>query len=299
MFHGLITYDCAPEMIIDQQDLPDHFVLKTCQRVLVIGYKDIQSDLGIEYRKRFENAQAYQFILETLCGLQSKLKGENEIVAQFKDQYSQYLHRENRNSIVCSTLEKSFQDAKKIRTQHLNNIGMQSYAGLTRQKFHEFSGREVIIIGSGRLAKDLVKVLQKHHPLKICARNQAKADAFSLPTMNWSERNQLLQSPLIVNTIGADEVLFDESFFVNWTQVNETGRLFIDLGSPSVLSTSYMRKDHVFRLDDLFAFGESLDLLKEVKIVKALEACVYETEKRFNQFSMNLPYGWDDLQLFA
>ncbi|GAB4010160.1 MAG: hypothetical protein Fur0010_02210 [Bdellovibrio sp.] len=299
MFQGLIIYDFAPDALIDQNDHADHFVLKTCQRVLVIGYKEIAFDLSLRPRQKLISTEAYTFLLETLCGLKSRLLGESEIVCQFKDHYNYYRQQDYSNSIVCTTLEKSFQDAKKIRTQFLKNIGMQSYAGLSRLLLHAFQQKEILIIGSGRLAKDLVKVLNKHHPLVICARNAEKARQLEQKTIEWNELENCSSYPIIVNTVGADEILFDQEFFDRWSKHLETERLFIDLGSPSVLRTTYMREQKVFKLSDLFELGEALDLSKDRKIKAAKEACQTEAIRRLSQHSWNFPYGWDDLQLFA
>lgn len=299
MFQGLIIYDFAPDALIDQNDHADHFVLKTCQRVLVIGYKEIAFDLSSRPRQKLISTEAYTFLLETLCGLKSRLLGESEIVCQFKDHYSYYRQQDYSNSIVCTTLEKSFQDAKKIRTQFLKNIGMQSYAGLSRLILHDFQDKEILIMGSGRLAKDLIKVLSKHHPITVCARNSEKAQQLGHKTISWSQLKTSSTYPIIVNTIGADEVLFDQDFFDHWSKLHETERLFIDLGSPSVLDTTYMREQKVFKLSDLFELGEALDLSKKGKIKAAKEACQTEAQRRLSQHSWNFPYGWDDLQLFA
>lgn len=300
MLKGLKVYDFAPEVVIKSHDFTDHFVLKTCQRTLVIGYKKGNEHLSIQPKTHYQDEAAYTFILETICGLQSRLCGENEITGQFKEQYQIYLTQADSNKLIMSTLEKIFKDAKAIRTQFLKNIGMQSYAGMTRLLLNQNQAKSPIVItGSGSLAGDLVKTLKKHYALEIIARNNEKALRFDLPLKDWNQFEQLIHCPFIVNTIGTESILFDENFFLAWKKLHGAECLFIDLGSPSVLKTSFMREDQVYQLSDLFALAESLDQVKELKIKEARNACCELANKRLANYSFNLPYGWDDLQLFA
>ena len=300
MLKGLKVYDFSPEIAINHLDFADHFVLKTCQRTLIFGYKQWQQNCSYAPKAQYEDELGYTFILETICGLQSRLCGENEITGQFKEQYQLYLSQPYSNKLIVSTLEKIFKDAKTIRTQFLKNIGMQSYAGMTRLLLNQNQAESpVVITGSGALASDLVKALKKHYSLEIIARNTEKASRFELPLRNWNELDQLIQCPFIVNTIGTDSILFDEKFFQAWKKLHGAKCLFIDLGSPSVLKTSFMREDQVYQLSDLFALAESLDQVKELKIKEARNACRELADKRLANYSFNLPYGWDDVQLFA
>lgn len=300
MLKGLKVYDFAPEVVINAHDFTDHFVLKTCQRTLVIGYKKGRDHLTTQPKSHYQDEAAYAFILETICGLQSRLCGENEITGQFKEQYQIYLAQTDSNKLIISTLEKIFKDAKSIRTQFLKNIGMQSYAGMTRLLLNQNKAESPIVItGSGSLASDLVKALKKHYSLEMIARNSQKAARFNLPLKDWEKLDQLIHCPFIVNTIGSDSVLFDQNFFQAWKKLHGAKCLFIDLGSPSVLKTSFMREDQVYQLSDLFALAESLDQVKELKIKEARNACSELAQKRLANYSFNLPYGWDELQLFA
>jgi len=70
------------------------FVLQTCQRSLVLSFSEhaVDNHNDTLYHWKHEADEAYIFLLETICGLNSKLLGENEIVGQFKSAYQQFLN---------------------------------------------------------------------------------------------------------------------------------------------------------------------------------------------------------------
>ena len=73
--------------------------------------------------QEYEGQMAYMFLLETICGLKSRMLGENEIVSQFKEAFALYLAKEDKNPYIIQVFEKLFKDAKEIRTKYLDRIG--------------------------------------------------------------------------------------------------------------------------------------------------------------------------------
>ena len=93
------------------------FILKTCQRTLIIEPR--VENIGVSINERmpelsFAGTKGYQFLLEVICGLRSRLLGENEIVGQFKEAYEGYLEKEKRNSDILLLLQKLFKDIKTL-----------------------------------------------------------------------------------------------------------------------------------------------------------------------------------------
>ena len=217
------------------------FVLETCQRTLVLT-TFVESRPLVDHDLH-EGDEAYKFLLETICGLKSRLQGESEIVAQFKTAYSTYLKGEVRSKVIMKVLEKLFKDAKDIRSSFLKEIGQQSYTGIAKKILIDNSkGKKVLILGSGKLAKDAIRNLSKKFDIYISARNEKKLleikEEFSgtnIHVIDWLQKEEYLSFDSIINTIGAKRTLFDEEFFNNF---NPEKQLFIDLGSPSILETS-------------------------------------------------------------
>ena len=281
------------------------FVLNTCQRTLVVGLKKDPLDWipQVTSYESLKGKEAYTFLLETICGLKSKLQGENEIAGQFKKTFKEYLKDPQKNIFLVSILEKLFKDAKEIKTDYLSQIGQQSYSALAKKILQQnSSSKDVLIIGSGALSLDLIKVLNKKFNLSLSARNDHRAKIihkdFGLPIIEWGDYKNYQSSHHIINTIGANDTLFDENFFSKWNTAKQDGsppKLFIDLGHPSVIDTELSSNDGIYRLSDIFQRGALLSQEKSLKIQRARKEINQVVERRFYSFSFNYPFGWEEL----
>jgi glutamyl-tRNA reductase len=269
------------------------FILKTCQRSLVLSF-DIYpfKTQSIPAHELHHGEDAYLFLLETICGLKSKLIGENEIVGQFKEAYQVYAQSTLKNTKLLLILEKLFKDAKDIRTQYLIGISQKTYASLTRKHLiQKAKADHVVVVGSGALAEDLINQFKKKAQVSICARNSIKvrelAELHNLTIIPWENRQTLVNSPYIANTIGTNEIIFDLEFFKLWKTNNPTG-VFVDLGSPSVISTNLTLAEGVVRLEDIFNEGAIVEGQKQYQIEQARLAMQDITQKRKSLFEAKL-----------
>jgi glutamyl-tRNA reductase len=301
MLRGLKVINLSPNSDLHSNPSGEVFYLKTCQRQLIVGFNTTPHRYPIcSSHQLFEGQKAYMFLLETICGLKSRMLGESEIVAQFKDAFTSYLAREDKNPYVIQVFEKLFKDAKEIRTKYLARIGQLSYAGLTKKfLLDESKDREVLIFGSGQLAYDLCKVLNRKFKITLCARNNEKvqslSETFGLQILAWDKKDEGVNHPFIVNTIGAEKtVLFDKDFLNSWSQINATRR-FIDLGSPSVLEVQKNQDTQIILLENLLSIAEKLSQEKEEKVSQAALAIEEKTVHRFSSFNLNFPFGWEEL----
>lgn len=281
MLKGLTLWN-FPAGSLEPIDLsPGSFILTTCQRtiVLAMNHDPLRSNGKLPSHEMASGEDAYLFLLETICGLKSKLIGENEIVGQFKEAYKLYASTTLKDTKLLTVLEKLFKDAKDIRTQYLIGISQKTYASLTRRHFQRAKALHVVIVGSGMLAEDLINQLKKKVRVSICARNSERvkelAQMHKISVIPWENRAELSSESYIANTIGSGEILFTETFFKSW----EKG-LFVDLGSPSVIQTKLGISDGVIRLQDIFDEGAVVETLKEQQISLAREAMIQLTHKR-------------------
>lgn len=284
MLHGLKLWNFSPGSLPSEL-CTSTFVLSTCQRSLVLSFDSVPfKSQELPAHELFEGEAAYLFLLETICGLKSKLIGENEIVGQFKEAYKIYTAQTLKDTRLLVILEKLFKDAKDIRTQYLIGISQKTYASLTRRHLIQRArARHVVIIGSGQLAEDLINQFKKKAQVSICARNSARVQELArihqLNIIPWENRSELVKEAFIANTIGHQSVLFDEGFFTEWMNLH-TERLFVDLGSPSVIQTALTYDQGVVRLDDIFNEGAIVEGQKQQQIDLARQAMVNTTHKR-------------------
>ncbi len=288
MLTSLKLWNFSSGTLQDEELTSNAFVLRTCQRTLVLAY-----DLNPFHHETLPKNElvtgqdAYLFLLETICGLKSKLIGENEIVGQFKEAYKIYAASTLKDTKLLLILEKLFKDAKDIRTQYLIGISQKTYASLTRRHLIQRAKAEhIVVVGSGALAEDLINQFKKKAQVSICARNTQKvaelAKIHDLNIIPWEERNSLTNQPFIANTIGTDSILFDEAFFEVWRKQEQ--HLFVDLGSPSAIKTALSLLEGVVRLEDIFNEGAIVEGQKQEQIALAKAAMVSLTTKRRELF---------------
>lgn len=306
MINGLTVINLKAQAMIRPTN-GEVFVLKTCQRTLILGFGQLpfyhleeQNDI----RDMFTSDQAYIFLLETICGLKSEVLAEYEVVGQFKEAYQEYAKLPLKNNQILTLLEKLFQDSKKIRTEHLTEIGQLSYAGIARKLvYSRFCEGDVLVVGSGTLSEDLIKLLKKRHQVFLTARNTERVtelcSSHSIKMIPWASYSLYTHFNSIINTVGCNEILFDADFFNRFSsQANASdSKLFIDLGSPSVINTHLSESAGVFRLEDIFRQSAKMNIEKMEKIKCAKDSIVRLCENRRQSFSMSHPFGWEELQL--
>ncbi|MBA2405527.1 MAG: hypothetical protein H0V66_12195 [Bdellovibrionales bacterium] len=309
MLNGLNLWNFSSGTHPEEELNGTTFILKTCQRTLVLAFNN-HPFIGKELPTHvlIKGDEAYLFLLETICGLKSKLIGENEIVGQFKEAYKIYSQSTLKDTKLLHILEKLFKDAKDIRTQYLIGISQKTYASLTRRHLiQKLKAEHVVVVGSGALAEDLINQFKKKSLVSICARNTAKvselAKLHNLTIIPWDERHSLSAQPFIANTIGSNTILFNEEFFSDWKALNNS-RQFVDLGSPSVIQTGLTLADGIVRLDDILNEGAIVEGKKQQQIDLARAAMSELTLKRkslfeakFNQItSVNAPQIKPDMR---
>ena len=262
------------------------FILATCQRTLILSidnnpFPDLLKDKGHE---SLFGTHAYSFLLEVICGLQSKLIGENEIVSQFKAAYKDYVSRSNRSSNLLIVIEKLFKDAKEVRTDYLLGLTQKTYSSIARKHIiNKHKAKSVLILGSGQLAEDLINQFKKKTNLYISGRNTDKVDGLArihdINIIPWGYHESLLKFGFIANSIGFDGVLFNQDFFKDWSS-RHPRKLFVDLGSPSAVKTTYSYDQGVMKLEDVYKEGVINETQKLNQVDKARTAMKRIAEKR-------------------
>ena len=289
MLESLKLYNFKSAAKPAHSDPHDYYVLETCQRTLVLSHGVTPNfECTAQLSEVRESIDAYLYLLETICGLKSKLVGENEIVGQFKTAYKEFIKKENRQNQLLKILEKLFKDAKTIRTDYLTGITHKTYASITRKAMLKNAPEEVVILGSGALAEDLINQFKKKTKVKICARNKERLEelqgAHEIEIIHWEHKEALLNHPHLVNTIGIDKVIWDEAFFATWLVSNkENNPYFIDLGSPSCVRAENVPQNFM-SLDQVFQEGAIRESKKLEQIELARKAMIDITERRNTNF---------------
>lgn len=123
----------------------------------------------------YRGQQAYQFLLEVICGLHSPLLGETAVMGQFRSfrasaefpstAWGRYLRKLTTDLLV---------DARYIRHQHLQSLGSQSYGSLIRKQLK--SCTRVALLGTGSLAQEILPWLLDGTEVRVFYRSWSHAE---------------------------------------------------------------------------------------------------------------------------
>ena len=82
----------------------------------------------------YRGEDAYRFLLEVICGLNSPLVGETAVLSQFREFVAHAkLPNTSWGNFLRQLISNLLVDAKRVRHEHLQGLGSQSYGSLVRQ----------------------------------------------------------------------------------------------------------------------------------------------------------------------
>jgi glutamyl-tRNA reductase len=157
----------------------------------------------------YRGEDAYRFLLEVICGLNSPLVGETAVLGQFREFVAQAkLPATSWGNFLRQLISNLLVDAKRVRHEHLQGLGSQSYGSLVRQ--HLKGVPSVALLGGGQLAREILPWLIGKTNVRLFYRNYPHAqellvdypeiqlDKFSPADAGWEqdETGLVIAAPL-------------------------------------------------------------------------------------------------------
>ena len=103
----------------------------------------------------YRGEESYRFLLEVICGLNSPLVGETAVLGQFREFVAHAnLPGSPWGNFLRQLISNLLVDAKRVRHEHLQGLGSQSYGSLVRQ--HLKGVPSVALLGGGQLAREIL-----------------------------------------------------------------------------------------------------------------------------------------------
>jgi glutamyl-tRNA reductase len=266
------------------QELPaDWRIFVTCLRSLAIAFSSQDpAELNDEV---FRGHDAYRFLLEVACGLQSPIVGETEVFGQLR----RFAENWPEQSAFFQNL---YADVKSIRQEHLSCLGSLSYGSWVRRKAH--SGEVVHVLGTGQLAQEIHIWVGKQN--RVCLYSRAPVLASErlrqTPIGESVEIRNLTETPEVSGSVVVIASPLKSDEIHGWWK-NQEPRLVIDLRDDSILDR-VTTNGHCYRLQDIFTEIESGRSQAQEKVKQARQMIDSIVTKRF-QSQVVRPFGWDDL----
>ena len=261
-------------------------------RTTIEALENDERSTGVEI---FRGQHAYGFLLEVICGLNSPIVGETAVMGQFKEfllnakfpntAWGNFLRRLATNLMI---------DAKRVRHDHLQGLGSQSYGSLVRQ---HVKGLPVVgVLGAGKLAREILPWLIGKTKVRVFYRNLQHAQdllneypeielvPYSAGDAGWETG---LAGLVIAAPLRGQQV-------INWTQQQTAGfAVSLDLRGDAETDPLLMNTP-VIKLHELFAALRNERERLQSHVIAA-RAEIHHLVRRQSQLAQFRPFGWEDL----
>jgi glutamyl-tRNA reductase len=242
----------------------------------------------------FRGQKAYRFLLEVVCGLNSPIVGETAVMGQFKE-FSAHARfpKTPWGAFLRQLTANLMTDAKRVRHDHLQGIGSQSYGSLVRQ--HVKGLPTVAVLGAGKLAREILPWLIGKTKVRVFCRNPEHAhelqkeypeiqlEQYSESDAGWEHKEAAL---VIAAPIKANRV-------ERWAKVQSASFLkCLDLRGDA--ATDSVSMPSVIRLSELFD-ALRVERRRLEGHVETARAEIKQLVQRQSQQAQFRPFGWEDL----
>ena len=277
---------------------------QTClRRILFLNGNDnralieaaAKGELATQTVEVFRGQDAYRFLLEVICGLNSPIVGETAVMGQFKE-FSQHARFPKTlwGSFLRQFTSNVLIDAKRVRHNHLQGIGSQSYGSLVRQQVKGLPA--VAVLGAGKLAREILPWLIGKTKVRVFYRNwehakdlvhkypEIQLDQYAEADAGWmsGEAGLVIAAPLQAEHVEG------------WARVQSCRfSKCLDLRGEAT-SDPVAMPAAVIKLHELFEALRSERERLEGHI-EAARAEIKELVARQSQQAQFRPFGWEDL----
>ncbi|EOQ96240.1 glutamyl-tRNAGlu reductase, N-terminal-like domain protein [Leptospira wolbachii serovar Codice str. CDC] len=264
-------------------------VWQTCQRTIAFGDRRLfpitEEERFYKGHEVFHGFEAYRFLLEVVSGLRSKLFGESEIQAQFRDRFRE--ERVTDSNFALSLLrlrDQILEHTKQIRSKYLTGIGRQTYGSVADSYLQKH--KTVTLLGTGKLATSILPYLvSKEKEVRLIGRNQTKMaelqKAFSITTHHWEDYKPSTEAIVIAS-----------SFLpFNWESMIGSSSLILDFRETAFSESKYTNYIPLSKiLNDLQETDEQIQSVK-----MDLQFFLTELTREREEEQIHIMNGWEDL----
>jgi len=243
----------------------------------------------------YRGEESYRFLLEVICGLNSPLVGETAVLGQFREFVAHAnLPDTSWGNFLRQLISNLLVDAKRVRHEHLQGLGSQSYGSLVRQ--HLKGLPSVALLGGGQLAREILPWLIGKTSVRLFYRNlphaqqlladypEIQLDQFSPADAGWEQNATGL---VIAAPLKAVEV-------ERW--VGKQGSRFslcLDLRGDAETDPASLPFP-VIKLSELFDALRNERQRLAARVEAAREEIKLLAQRQAQQAQFR-PFGWEDL----
>ncbi|MEO8316373.1 MAG: hypothetical protein ABI645_16445 [Pseudomonadota bacterium] len=300
--------------------LPNACAISTCLRDVRIGLmppddQPVAAEANAAGYELHTGADAYRFLLQLACGLESEIAGETEILGQVKQAWRDCeTNGGDGPKLLRPWMQRLLQDTKEIRSEYVVGLGSATYGSLVRRLLGGASPGPTLLLGAGQLAETILPFLDTG---EVLVWNRSPARAIEMLSRQRTAQTQgrvhLLESTAAAEESAwrrAHDVVFcipadagDAARVEWWLNRSAHGGRVLHLGIDSTAGTVWSRVENLATLRDLFALRDSQATLRDASLARARKACADKAQlARLDDADGSRAgssnHGWEDLAVF-
>ena len=149
---------------------------ETCLRRVAFLHRGERAWSASGEEEGYAGVEAYQFVLEVICGLHSPLVGETEVMGQFREFSGRAAYPGTAwGRFLRQFMADVLKDARRVRSGYLRGMGSQTYGSLARRYLRPLP--EIVVLGAGQLAREMMPWLAGGARVTVVNRSRRGAEA--------------------------------------------------------------------------------------------------------------------------
>ena len=257
---------------LEKRVIKGYVAIETCLRVEL--YLDVSREFEIERLKRdfrvekmkdYEGTEAVHYLLRVICGLDSIIKGEDQILVQLKKAYFEALDKETTSSFLNIIFNQAIETGKRFRAEsriNEKNISLDSIAvKFIKTKFESLEDKKVFVIGVGDLSQSILALLHKMNNCHLTMTNRSLKKSIELQkvfpdvqTAEFSEKYNIIKNmDIVISATSAPHLIIEKTKIEDILNDGKK-RFFLDLAVPRDIEISIGEFENVslYHLEDIW-----------------------------------------------
>lgn len=220
-----------------------------------------------------DNERAIRHLFRVACGLDSMVRGEHQIVAQVRQAYDAAQRAETAGKAIHRVFQQALSASKRIRGSTGLADGRRSVAGaaveFARHLFDDMSGKTVLAVGAGEMAKLTVRQFREARPGRLLVTNrtadraEALAEATGGEPVPYEQFDAHLEAAdVVITSTGSSQPIITEPRLRTMMRRRRHRPMFlIDIAVPRDVAAAAgdLPNVYLFDLDDLQRAVETSD----------------------------------------
>lgn len=199
-------------------------------------------ELGAHLYER-RDTEAVQHLFRVASSLDSLVLGEPQILGQTKQAHETAVRGGSAGAVLNACFRRAFRVARRVRRETAiarNPVSVSSVAiELVRQVFGDFAGRQVLVVGAGKMSELAARTLRTHGAtLTVTNRTRARADElakrFGATASDWSDlTGALTRADIVIASTGAQRPVLTHAMLTQVQRARRGRPLFLlDIAVP-------------------------------------------------------------------